>query len=122
VHSLRFPSVVQFTGLDLVVTRGELPQKLQAAFRDPSSPFHIAPGSHGPCSQEDTTHAQFSSLAAQAYPNARGEALEKFRADGFDMTSCWEQAIAWGDHDSFQYVTCALLELVESQYLIRQTC
>ncbi|KAF9485584.1 Thioesterase/thiol ester dehydrase-isomerase [Pholiota conissans] len=83
--------------------------ELQAAFRDPSSPFHIAPGTQGPESPDSPpTHAQFSTLAAEEAEVSQEELLEeakqKLLAAGMDPQSFWEQRIVWGDQDSFQHV------------------
>ncbi|KAH9479271.1 hypothetical protein JR316_0007859 [Psilocybe cubensis] len=82
---------------------------LQAAFRDPSSPFHIPPGSTGPESPDSPpTQARLTTLASSEsksdYPDLLTEGYEKLRRGGFDPESFWEQRIVWGDHDSFQHV------------------
>ncbi|KAG5721317.1 hypothetical protein E4T56_gene10008 [Termitomyces sp. T112] len=69
---------------------------LQAAFRDPSSPFHIPPGTQGPSSPDppsDTEDVDPLKAAAQKLTEA-----------GFDPASFWEQRIVWGDQDAFQHV------------------
>jgi len=79
-------------------------QALQAAFRDPSSPFHIPPGSIGPESPDSPpTHANLTTLSAETV-NPLEKAREKLRRAGLDPKSFWEQRIVWGDHDSFQCV------------------
>ncbi|KAI0682176.1 hypothetical protein BC835DRAFT_1424747 [Cytidiella melzeri] len=70
---------------------------IKAAFRDPSSPFHLRPGTKGPAHPEDHNVSEIDSSVAEA---GRVELLRL----GFDPTSFWEQPIVWGDHDSFQCV------------------
>ncbi|KAH9951104.1 Thioesterase/thiol ester dehydrase-isomerase [Amylocystis lapponica] len=65
-------------------------RSLQNAFRDPTSPFHIAPGTQESGVGEDI--------------DAAVEARTKLLEMGYDPTSFWEQRIVWGDHDSFQHV------------------
>ncbi|KAG5640806.1 hypothetical protein DXG03_006960 [Asterophora parasitica] len=67
-------------------------QALQAAFRDPSSPFHIPPGTNGPASPDEEVIDPLE------------EAHRKLAEAGFDPASFWEQRIVWGDQDSFQHV------------------
>lgn len=76
---------------------------LQAAFRDPSSPFHIPPGTQGPAHPDD--HEYSTSTVADPSPeNVAQEARNTLLKLGFDPESFWEQQIVWGDHDSFQHV------------------
>ncbi|KAK2467338.1 hypothetical protein APHAL10511_000573 [Amanita phalloides] len=70
---------------------------LQAAFRDPNSPFYIPPGSTGPASPDDT-------IETNAQNSESRKAHSMFLREGFDPHSFWEQKIAWGDQDSFQHV------------------
>lgn len=78
-------------------------QDLRAAFRDPNSPFYIPPGTTGPASPDEIPEP--STLST---PNNASDELEnahhKLLKNGFDPTSFWEQRIAWGDQDPFQYV------------------
>ncbi|KAI8996486.1 Thioesterase/thiol ester dehydrase-isomerase [Trametes punicea] len=67
---------------------------LQDRFKDPTSPFHIAPGAQGPDSP-DPPHEEVSPAE---------EGRTKFIELGFDPDSFWEQPIVWGDHDAFQHV------------------
>ncbi|KAI0322788.1 HotDog domain-containing protein [Amylostereum chailletii] len=67
---------------------------LQNAFRDPTSPYHIPPGTQGPASADEPPSPD--SIAAQA--------RAKLASQGYDPTSFWEQQIVWGDHDAFQHV------------------
>ncbi|OBZ73730.1 hypothetical protein A0H81_06230 [Grifola frondosa] len=70
---------------------------LREAFRDSSSPFHIAPGTQGPESPDPPAeHLHTVSPAA--------EARAKLTELGYDPESFWEQQVVWGDHDSFQHV------------------
>ncbi|KAI0305802.1 hypothetical protein B0F90DRAFT_1872719 [Multifurca ochricompacta] len=70
-------------------------RELQAAFRDPASPFHIPEGSQGPASPDEQPTAVLS---------AAEQGRRYFEDRGFDSTSFWEQPIVWGDHDAFQHV------------------
>ncbi|KAF9563609.1 hypothetical protein CPC08DRAFT_734809 [Agrocybe pediades] len=86
------------------------------SFRDPSSPFHIPPGSVGPESPDSPpTHVNLTTLSATAAEESSAsegveagsslaEAREKLQRAGLDPKSFWEQRIVWGDHDSFQHV------------------
>ncbi|KAI9062748.1 Thioesterase/thiol ester dehydrase-isomerase [Trametes sanguinea] len=69
-------------------------RSLYDRFKDPTSPFHIAPGTQGP----DSPDPPLEELS----PAEEGRA--KFIELGFDPESFWEQPIVWGDHDSFQHV------------------
>ncbi|EIN06231.1 Thioesterase/thiol ester dehydrase-isomerase [Punctularia strigosozonata HHB-11173 SS5] len=71
-------------------------QQLQAAFRDPNSPFHIPPGSTGPA----TPHPEVNEGELSVEDEARQSLLKA----GYDPRSFWEQPIVWGDHDAFQHV------------------
>jgi len=81
---------------------------LQAAFCDPTSPFHIPPGSQGPESPDDPPVLQTSTGSSEPcqefIADALEQAREKLRVAGFDPKSFWEQRIVWGDHDAFQHV------------------
>jgi hypothetical protein len=74
-------------------------QELQAKFRDPSSPYHIPPGTKGPEAPDSPSHTYGFNHTAIS-PSAK--AHEHLINQGFDPLSFWEQRIAWGDHDSFQ--------------------
>ncbi|KAF9528939.1 Thioesterase/thiol ester dehydrase-isomerase [Crepidotus variabilis] len=81
---------------------------LQAAFRDPSSPYYLAPGERGP---EDPNSPPVESVLNKAASEAMETLVDPLRAAearlekrGFDPKSFWEQRIVWGDHDSFQHV------------------
>ncbi|TFK78370.1 Thioesterase/thiol ester dehydrase-isomerase [Polyporus arcularius HHB13444] len=63
-------------------------------FRDPTSPFHLPPGTVGPDSPDPP--------AEDLSPADEGRA--KLLELGYDPDSFWEQPIVWGDHDSFQHV------------------
>lgn len=78
---------------------------LQAAFRDPDSPFYIPPGGKGPASPDDAPEIQESSPTIAQPESVRSEdPYEVLLRDGLDPLSFWEQKIAWGDQDSFQHV------------------
>ncbi|KDQ61925.1 hypothetical protein JAAARDRAFT_31417 [Jaapia argillacea MUCL 33604] len=94
-------------------------RSLQAAFKDPSSPFYLAPGTQGPDSpdappsQNQPPHSNFSTSSVTAslgadtkavQGTAEEEAKEKLLELGYDLESFWEQKIVWGDHDSMQHV------------------
>ncbi|KAI0923574.1 hypothetical protein AcV5_009076 [Taiwanofungus camphoratus] len=103
-------------GLPIVQSRRQSSiRSLQDAFRDPSSPFHIAPGTQGPASPDPPselverlhTEAVVSppseDVEATLSPSA-AEARTTLLDMGFDPSSFWEQRIVWGDHDAFQHV------------------
>lgn len=64
-------------------------------FKDPTSPFHLPPGTQGPDSPDP--------LPEEVSPADEGRAT--LAALGYDPDSFWEQPVVWGDHDSFQCVT-----------------
>ncbi|PCH44535.1 Thioesterase/thiol ester dehydrase-isomerase [Wolfiporia cocos MD-104 SS10] len=82
-------------------------RSLQDAFRDPSSPFHIAPGTQGPASPDPPSEAELLHTNA-INEDEMTEAAERARRTlidlGYDPSSFWEQRIVWGDHDAFQHV------------------
>ncbi|KAG6902346.1 hypothetical protein C0995_001143 [Termitomyces sp. Mi166 len=69
---------------------------LQAAFRDPSSPFHIPAGTRGPSSPDPPSEIN-------DVVDPLKTATQKLTEAGFDPASFWEQRIVWGDQDAFQY-------------------
>ncbi|KZT00600.1 uncharacterized protein LAESUDRAFT_764507 [Laetiporus sulphureus 93-53] len=75
-------------------------RSLQDAFRDPSSPFHLPPGTQGPASPDPP--AEF--LHTEAQETRAEQARTKMLELGYDPSSFWEQRIVWGDHDAFQSV------------------
>ena len=105
-------------------------QDLQAAFRDPSSPFHIPAGQSGPSSPDapPPTHDHAATSNAYSYcanvnaslptPSRHSRSLrhqqtleqakECLREWGYDPMSFWEQRIVWGDHDAFKWVLSLL--------------
>ena len=79
-------------------------QELQAAFRDPTSPYHIPEGSQGPASPDERPSILSAAEEGRVY----------FENRGFDSASFWEQPIAWGDHDAFQYEIIPIVLLNDS--------
>ncbi|KAG9313186.1 P-loop containing nucleoside triphosphate hydrolase protein [Chiua virens] len=92
-------------------------KSLQDAFRDPSSPFHIPPGSTGPASPDELPNelqgptANLSSAASSDSQNDQPDPAVQARAKlislGYDASSLWEQSIVWGHHDAFRHVNNA---------------
>ncbi|KAK7038713.1 hypothetical protein VNI00_010597 [Paramarasmius palmivorus] len=78
-------------------------KKLQQAFRDPSSPFHLPPGTQGPSSPDGLEEALSWELPTQDAVQYE-EARQKMTEAGFRPQFLWEQKVVWGDHDSFQHV------------------
>ncbi|KAF9256522.1 hypothetical protein L218DRAFT_966307 [Marasmius fiardii PR-910] len=72
-------------------------KKLQDAFRDPNSPYHIPPGSQGPASPDEV---QEEHSFEEQLENARS----KLAKAGFSRQFFWQQPMIWGYHDSFQHV------------------
>ncbi|KAF8159330.1 Thioesterase/thiol ester dehydrase-isomerase [Crassisporium funariophilum] len=111
-HYTRFRLTATHISRKLPVASGQGRQSstisaLQAAFRDPSSPFHIPPGAQGPESPDSPpSHPTLteSALESNVLVDPLEEAVEKLRVAGFDPQSFWEQRIVWGDHDAFQHV------------------
>ncbi|KAG1874403.1 hypothetical protein F4604DRAFT_1582281, partial [Suillus subluteus] len=96
---------------------------LQDAFRDPSSPFHIAPGQAGPESPDSPPSLPDPTPSQSSHPNAVGSPAENARAKlismGYDEGSLWEQSIVWGHHDSFRHVNNAqYLRFIESGLMV----
>ncbi|KAF8623151.1 hypothetical protein AX17_007540 [Amanita inopinata Kibby_2008] len=80
--------------------------ELQAKFRDPSSPYHIPPGSTGPAAPDEIPHSPLS-VTHSNVPHGLEEAHQKLLNEGLDPHSFWEQRIVWGDQDAFQHVNNA---------------
>ncbi|KAH0836820.1 HotDog domain-containing protein [Lanmaoa asiatica] len=107
------------------------------AFRDPSSPFHIPPGSTGPASPDElpaelhtaeqppilTAHVSGGSASKNDQADPAFQARAKLISLGYDADSFWEQSIVWGYHDAFRHVNNAhYLRFFESgrmQWIIR---
>ncbi|KAH7890984.1 Thioesterase/thiol ester dehydrase-isomerase [Phlebopus sp. FC_14] len=117
------------------ILSGSTIQSLQAAFRDPSSPFHIPPGTTGPASPDDPpeSYGQFrapvdsddasssplngaaESSESSTVADAAAQARDKLISLGYDASSLWEQSIVWGHHDAFRHVNNAhYLRFIES--------
>ncbi|KAE9393996.1 Thioesterase/thiol ester dehydrase-isomerase [Gymnopus androsaceus JB14] len=79
---------------------------LQAAFRDPSSPLYLAPGTEGPASPDELLQETESEPEAEAlsFNKLLKQGRAKLVQAGFHSPSIWEQPITWGDQDSFQHV------------------
>ncbi|KAJ3905985.1 Thioesterase/thiol ester dehydrase-isomerase [Lentinula edodes] len=84
---------------------------LQAAFRDPSSPFYLAPGTKGPGSPEEyelppdsTPESSNMQSDTSSFQQLVEQGRMKLVQAGFHHPTIWEQPIAWGDQDSFQHV------------------
>ncbi|KAJ3717767.1 HotDog domain-containing protein [Lentinula raphanica] len=78
-------------------------QALQAAFRDPTSPLYLAPGTKGPASPDEHEETK-SSDSLPVFNELIQQARTKLVQAGFHHTTIWEQPVAWGDQDSFQHV------------------
>ncbi|KAJ3822712.1 HotDog domain-containing protein [Lentinula raphanica] len=76
---------------------------LQAAFRDPTSPLYLAPGTKGPASPDEHEETK-SSDSLPVFNELIQQARTKLVQAGFHHTTIWEQPVAWGDQDSFQHV------------------
>ncbi len=95
-------------------------QKLQDAFKDPSSPFHLPPGTPGPSdaphipdpssSSSSTPGPPSSHQSAYLYasqngysiPKADGQAKGKGKGD--DSPGVIEWPVAWGEMDMFRHI------------------
>ncbi|KAI6023363.1 Thioesterase/thiol ester dehydrase-isomerase [Pisolithus marmoratus] len=109
---------------DRVFLSGSSIESLQAAFRDPPSPFHIPPGETGPASPDDPQepcgnggfNLEQGCVPHDASPEERArKAREVLVSMGYDTDSLWEQSIAWGHHDAFRHVNNAhYLRFIES--------
>ncbi|KAG6909802.1 hypothetical protein DXG01_015295 [Tephrocybe rancida] len=85
------------SAFDALKTRHNSISALQAAFRDPSSPFHIPPGSQGPASPDPPAENDVTEGPLK-------EATRRLTEAGFDPTSFWEQRIVWADQDPFRRI------------------
>ncbi|KAI0766151.1 Thioesterase/thiol ester dehydrase-isomerase [Trametes elegans] len=92
LRSARYPNWGVFRPLASV--RHSSIKALRDRFKDPTSPFHLPPGTQGPESPDP--------LPEELSPADEGRA--KLIELGFDPDSFWEQPVVWGDHDSFQHV------------------
>ncbi|KAG9003900.1 hypothetical protein FRB94_002817 [Tulasnella sp. JGI-2019a] len=81
---------------------------LRNKFKDPSSPFYLAPGETGPSDAEFPFPADDAALKAAAFQKERVSHRQKAEqhalSHGFDPLSFWEQKICWGDLDSFRHL------------------
>ncbi|KAG1908100.1 Thioesterase/thiol ester dehydrase-isomerase [Suillus fuscotomentosus] len=98
-------------------------KSLQDAFKDPSSPFHIAPGQAGPESPDSPPAPPDPTPSQSSNPTVVGSLAENGRAKllsmGYDAGSLWEQSIVWGHHDSFRHVNNAhYLRFIESGRMV----
>ena len=76
-------------------------QDLRDKFKDPLSPFYLAPGEKGP---ESPDPAPSSPATEQvSHGSAAVEARKELTRMGYDPTAFYEQKVVWGDHDSFQW-------------------
>lgn len=74
---------------------------LRDKFKDPSSPFYLAPGEQGPESPDPIP----SSVTEQpGHESAATEAQRELVKIGYHPTTFYEQRVGWGDLDSFQCV------------------
>ncbi|KIO10616.1 hypothetical protein M404DRAFT_60521, partial [Pisolithus tinctorius Marx 270] len=101
---------------------------LQAAFRNPSSPFHIPPGETGPASPDDPPPScetnrfdlQQDTDPHGALPAERAEkAREALISMGCDADTLWEQSIVWGYHDAFRQDFLRLLLTGRMQWAMK---
>jgi hypothetical protein len=82
-------------------------KNLRDKFKDPSSPFYLAPGEKGPESPDPVP----SLVTEQAsYESAAAEAKRELSRMGYDPAAFYEQKVVWGDLDSFQCVFQLSLE------------
>ena len=77
-------------------------QDLRDKFKDPLSPFYLAPGEKGPESPDPAPSSPVTERAS--YESAAIKARQELSQLGYDPTTFFEQRVAWGDHDSFQCV------------------
>lgn len=88
--------------------------QLTGKFRDPTSPFYIAPGTPGPAHENDhqhsvppTTSSEDISIPPADEPDYR---VSRYSADehaakhGFDVRTRVEVPVAWGEQDMFRHV------------------
>ncbi|KAG6868055.1 hypothetical protein C0993_007914 [Termitomyces sp. T159_Od127] len=96
MQSLRCRQRTLTSAFNVLQMRRNTISALQAAFRDPSSPFHIPPGTQGPSSPDPS-----SELEVEDTVDPLTAATQKLKETGFDPASFWEQRIVWGDQDAF---------------------
>jgi len=75
-------------------------QDLRDKFKDPLSPFYLAPGEKGPESPDPVPPSPATEQAS--HDSAAVEAQRELIRMGYDPTAFYEQKVVWGDHDSFQ--------------------
>ncbi len=83
-------------------------------FKDPSSPYYLAPGTQGPAHEADHQAEQASSeqepqhiqslRTELSYSASRRAGREYAEKHGFDARTCVEVPIAWGEQDMFRHV------------------
>ena len=75
-------------------------QDLRGKFKDPLSPFFLAPGEKGPESPDPAPSSPATERTS--HDSAAVEARRELSRMGYDPTAFYEQKVVWGDHDSFQ--------------------
>jgi len=76
-------------------------QDLRDKFKDPLSPFYLAPGEKGPESPDPVPSPPVMEQASNE--SVAAEAKQELGRMGYDPTTFYEQRVVWGDHDSFQW-------------------
>jgi hypothetical protein len=81
-------------------------------FKDPSTPYYLAPGTSGPAHEDDHQGSSWTSLAEHVawptpsepdYSAARRSSAEHAIKQGLDVRSRVEVQVAWGEEDKFRY-------------------
>jgi len=76
-------------------------QDLRNKFKDPSSPFYLAPGEKGPESPDPVPPPVTEQVD---HESAAADAKQELSRMGYDPATFYEQRVVWGDHDSFRCV------------------
>jgi len=86
-------------------------EHLRNSFKDPASPFYLAPGTQGPSSPGELFESDATlrkGVLFERDPHLNPASAEHARqiamANGYDPHSFWEQPVVWGDLDSFRHV------------------
>ncbi|THU85493.1 Thioesterase/thiol ester dehydrase-isomerase [Dendrothele bispora CBS 962.96] len=79
-------------------------KRLQDAFRDPSSPYYLAPGEQGPASPDEKPVSESPQESINDFDALLEKGKKEMSRAGFHIPFIWQQVVEWGDHDAFQHV------------------
>ncbi len=79
-------------------------KSLADKFRDPSTPYYIAPGTRGPASEDDHQSSSSSSSSTSKHDASLTLADQHARQHGYDVGTRILVPVAWGEQDMFRHV------------------